>query len=89
MNLIDKKLAEAKRDIQKIEGAVRYVTAKGHIRKNKPEKWETEIYKVYVKNGIVYTEREGKQISPKKEAAKKPESREESKSKKTKNISDV
>lgn len=75
MNLINRKLAEAKRDIQKIEGAVRYVTIKGHIRKNKPEKWETEIYKVYVKNGIVYTEKEGKRIRPEPEKSSKPKAK--------------
>lgn len=76
---IDKSLAIARRQICTVEGAVRYVTAKGHIRKSEPEKWETVVYKVYVKKGVQYVEKEGKQISPKKEV----------KAKKSKNISEL
>jgi hypothetical protein len=76
---IDKSLATARRQICTVEGAVRYVTERGHIRTSEPEKWEKVIYKVYVKKGVQYVEKEGKQIIPKKEV----------KAKKSKNISDV
>jgi len=78
---LNNSLAKARRQICTVEGAVRYVTEKGHIRKTQPEKWEKAVYKVYVKEGIQYVEKEGKQIIPKKAEAKK--------AKRSKNISDV
>lgn len=76
---------KAKAYIERIEGAVIYVTDKGRV-KLKPEDWEKIYYKMYVKKGVVYVEEKGKQIEPIKE-----ETRDESKgkSKRARNIQDL